>query len=103
MQYSIRRTDDLPYKQFAVSPSSITRKLTELEKDGLVMRTHGGVKSINDDESGLSFFTRKHSNALEKRLIAIKALKLVYDGDMIFLDSPSTSYFLRNIFLSFLT
>ena len=81
MQYSIRRTDARPYKQFAVSPSSIRRKLTELEKDGLVMRTHGGVKSINDDESGMSFFTRKHSNTLEKRLIAIKALKLVHDGD----------------------
>lgn len=48
------------------------------------MRTHGGVKSINDDESGMSFFTRKHTNALEKRLIAIKALKIVHDGDMIF-------------------
>ena len=88
-------------KQFAVSPSSIRRKLTELEKDGLVVRTHGGVKSINDDESGMSFFTRKHTNALEKRLIAIKALKIVHDGDMIFLDSSSTSYFLAEYLSEF--
>lgn len=101
MQYSIRRTDALPYKQVAVSPSSIRRKLTELEKDGLVVRIHGGVKSINDDESGMSFFTRKHTNALEKRLIAIKALKLVHDGDMIFLDSSSTSYFLAEYLSAF--
>ena len=101
MQYSIRRTDVLPYKQVAVSPSSIRRKLTELEKDGLVVRIHGGVKSINDDESGMSFFTRKHTNALEKRLIAIKALKLVHDGDMIFLDSSSTSYFLAEYLSEF--
>lgn len=101
MQYSIRRTDARPYKRFAVSPSSIRRKLTELEKDGLVVRTHGGVKSINDDESGMSFFTRKHTNALEKRLIAIKALKLVHDGDMIFLDSSSTSYFLAEYLSEF--
>lgn len=101
MQYSIRRTDALPYKQFAVSPSSIRRKLTELEKDGLVVRTHSGVKLINDDESGMSFFTRNHTNALEKRLIAIKALKLVHDGDMIFLDSSSTSYFLAEYLSEF--
>ena len=101
MQYSIRRTDARPYKQFAVSPSSIRRKLTELEKDGLVVRTHGGVKLINDDESGMSFFTRKHTNALEKRRIAIKALKLVHDGDMIFLDSSSTSYFLAEYLSEF--
>ena len=90
-------------KQFAVSPSSIRRKLTELEKDGLVVRTHGGVKSINDDESGMSFFTKKHTNALEKRLIAIKALKLVHDGDMFFWIRRQRRIFLRNIFLSFLT
>lgn len=90
-------------KQFAVSPSSIRRKLTELEKDGFVVRTHGGVKSINDDESGMSFFTKKHTNALEKRLIAIKALKLVHDGDMFFWIRRQRRIFLRNIFLSFLT
>ena len=90
-------------KQFAVSPSSIRRKLTELEKDGFVVRTHGGVKSITTTNRAWRFSRKKHTNALEKRLIAIKALKLVHDGDMFFWIRRQRRIFLRNIFLSFLT
>ena len=81
-------------KQYNLSASTIRRKLDELEKDGLITRTHGGVKSIDDDSTVTSFATRMHTNVAEKRRIALKAIKLIREGDVIFLDASSTTYFL---------
>lgn len=81
-------------KQYNLSASTIRRKLDELEKDGLITRTHGGVKSIDDDSTVTSFATRMHTNVAEKRRIALKAIKLIHEGDVIFLDASSTTYFL---------
>ncbi len=81
-------------RQYNLSASSVRRKLDELEKDGLITRTHGGVKSVEDDLTVTSFATRAHTNVAEKRRIALKAIKLIREGDVIFLDASSTTYFL---------
>lgn len=87
------KVDDLA-RQFSVSPSSIRRKLVEIEKNGLVIRTHGGVKPADDDMMNTSFTTRIHTNVLEKKLVALKALKFVSEGNVIFIDASSTTYFM---------
>lgn len=87
------KTDDLA-RQLSVSPSSIRRKLVEMEKNGLVIRAHGGVKAVNDDMMNTSFTTRIHTNVLEKKLVVLKALKLVEEGNVIFIDPSSTTYFM---------
>ena len=81
-------------RQYNLSASTVRRKLDELEKDGLITRTHGGVKSVEDDLTVTSFATRVHTNVAEKRRIALKAIKLIREGDVIFLDASSTTYFL---------
>lgn len=54
-----------------LSASTVRRRLTELEKKGLVTRTHGGAE-INDGNNFLPSFTfRAHQNSLEKKKIAL--------------------------------
>ena len=73
-----------------VSLSTIRGDLTELEKEGSVRRSYGGV-SIVDSQLALEptqFRSRK--SRTEKRYIARLASTLVSEGDSIFLDSGST-------------
>ena len=77
-----------------VSQPTIRRDLSELEKQGTVKRTHGGVmlRKVADNEVPLVF--REEQNNLSKRAIAEKASKLISDGDVIFLDASSTASYL---------
>ena len=78
--------------RLAVSPSTVRRTLNALQKKGLVQRTHGGAK-MNDEKSFAPSFTfRIHQNALEKKKIALSAIKLIKNGDLIFLDGSTSAY-----------
>lgn len=92
-QLGFIKVNDLALR-FGVTPSTVRRKLTKLESDGLIVRTHGGVKAVDDDLAVTSFALRVHTNTLEKKLIALKAIKLVHDGDTVFLDASTTTYFM---------
>lgn len=76
------------------SESSIRRDLTSLEKKGIVKRSYGGAELITVSTNVLPFFTRAYSNVNEKISIAKKAAGLVKDGNIVFLDQSSTSFFL---------
>lgn len=76
------------------SESSIRRDLTVLEDAGLIRRSYGGAEILSANKFALPFNTRTHDKISEKRLIAIKAARLVNEGDVVFLDSSSTGYFL---------
>ena len=77
-----------------VSLPTIRRDLTELEEQGKVQRTHGGVmlRKISDAEIPLMF--REDQNNLSKKAIAEKAAKYINDGDVIFMDASSTVSYL---------
>ena len=77
-----------------VSESTVRRKLAELEGKGLISRTHGGARMIDTNNSSFTFSLRIHKNAFEKKLIALKAVKLIKEGDVIFLDGSTSTYFL---------
>ena len=62
-------------RQYNLSASTVRRKLDELEKDGLITRTHGGVKSVEDDLTVTSFATRVHTNVAEKKAHSVKGYK----------------------------
>lgn len=84
---------DLAKRSFT-SPSSVRRDLTELQNNGLVRRTHGGV-TLPEEVSGVaSFSNRKVKNTREKRLIARKAASLLHDGQTILMDGSSSVTFL---------
>ncbi len=92
--------DDLAEKLF-VSPSTVRRRLEELQNKGLVTRTHGGAK-INGERSFFPAFTfRTHQNSVEKAHIALSAVKLIKNGNIIFLDGSTSAFFIAKYLADF--
>lgn len=83
-------------KKLYTSESSIRRDLTNLEQKGIINKTYGGAELVKNFSNDVSFIKRSHHNINEKRIIAQKAKSLIKDGDIIFLDSSSTSFYLAN-------
>ena len=84
-----------------ISPSTIRRELTVLEKKGLAIRSHGGVRIADSNNYTPDFALRIHQNVLEKKIIDLKALKLIKDGDVIFLDGSTSCYFMAEYLSEF--
>ena len=78
-------------KIFKVSEVTVRQDLEKLEADDLISREHGGafLKSIEDHVSSLSLMNK--DNMDKKVLIGKKAAELVDNGDVIILDSGSTT------------
>ena len=74
---------------FQVSPMTIRRDLTELEKSKRIVRLHGGA-FVSNKESVSPAFQRAEENADAKERIAAAAAALVRSGDSIILDGGST-------------
>ena len=77
-----------------VSKATIRRDLQELEEKGIVKRFRGGV-SLKDKvlrEESVPLHEMLVVNTDNKIKIARKAAELIEDGDVIFLDSGSTTY-----------
>ena len=88
-------------KEMFVSPSTVRRKLTGLQQKGLVIRTHGGAK-LNDEHNFFPSFTfRTHQNSLEKKKIALSAIELIKNGDLIFLDGTTSAYYIAEYLSGF--
>lgn len=81
-------------EQLFASDSSVRRDLKKLEKRGLIRRNYGGAEIINNYSSVETFERRTHQNTLEKKLIAQKAVSLINNRDIIFLDQSSTAFYL---------
>ena len=88
-------------KRLGVSLSTIRRKLNVLSKQGLIVRTHGGAKPNDTNNFFPSFTFRVHENSLEKKKIALSAIKLIKNGDMIFLDGTTSSFFIAEYLSEF--
>jgi DeoR/GlpR family transcriptional regulator of sugar metabolism len=78
---------------FGVSPVTARRDLDELERRGVLRRTHGGgvlpTTSAHEDS-----FARRLKVAPEaKRRLAAEAVAMMAPGETVFLDSSTTSYF----------
>ena len=84
-----------------VSPSTIRRSLNELQARGLVSRTHGGVKINDENNFSPSFTYRIHQNSFEKKKIALSAIKLIKNGDLIFLDGTTSAFFIAEYLSEF--
>lgn len=84
-----------------VSPSTVRRKLNALQAKGLVVRTHGGVRIKDGGTLAPSFTFRIHQSIPEKKRIALAAIKLIKDGDIIFLDGSTSSFFIAEYLAEF--
>ena len=92
--------EELAEKLF-VSPSTVRRKLNLLQKKGLITRTHGGAQLNNDNNFFPSFTFRVHVNSYEKKKMALSAIKLIKNGDLIFIDGTTSAFFIAEYLSEF--
>ncbi len=81
-------------KILKVTETTIRRDTEALEKEGKLIRVHGGAKSINQnkiisdkDEKNMKDRTENYKN---KDIVCKKAASFIKDGDCIFLDGGTT-------------
>ncbi|WP_247747361.1 DeoR/GlpR family DNA-binding transcription regulator [Alkalihalobacillus sp. BA299] len=78
-------------KRLNVSEATLRNDLSDLEKEGVLKRTHGGAILLDYDQSKYSFSTREKINRKEKNYISSKAEKIITDNQCILLDASSTA------------
>lgn len=77
-------------KSLFVSEATVRRDLTEMQKLGLLERSHGGAVLLeNADE--VSIFVRMNKNSKEKERVASIALNKLPPFQSLFIDSSSTA------------
>lgn len=76
---------------FRVTEVTIRQDLERLEKDGFIVREHGGAFLKNIDMNVRSLSLQNQENMPLKMAIAKKAVGFINDGDTIILDSGSTT------------
>ena len=76
------------------STSTVRRALNSLQAKNLITRTHGGAKIHKENNVSPSFTFRFHQNSFEKKKMALSAIKLIKDGDIVFLDGSTSAYYI---------
>jgi DeoR/GlpR family transcriptional regulator of sugar metabolism len=88
--HKIVRMDELS-ALLDTSDATVRRDLEWLERDGVLERTHGGAilsqRMILEPE----YVQRAATNPEEKRLIGELAASLIYDGEIVFINSGTTT------------
>lgn len=73
------------------SESTIRRDLSTLEKDGKLIRIHGGAKRAVEKHRDVALAIKTTKFVAEKNEIAKRAAVIVQDNDCIYLDAGSTT------------
>lgn len=77
---------------FGVSKNTIRRDVAELEEDGIIRKVYGGIVLKEAEITSLEpFSAREIRNINEKKKIAVAAAALVSDGEVIYIDSGTTT------------
>jgi DeoR family transcriptional regulator of aga operon len=79
--------------QFGVSTVTIRKDLDVLERRNLIRRVRGGAVSVGASDEGAFEMRLRHSRD-SKRAIARAVAATVSDGDVIAIDSSTTTYYL---------
>lgn len=86
-------------EQFSVSPATIRNDLNQLEKRGLLKRTHGGAIPCSKAGFEPTSTQKASTNAKQKQRIAEYAASLIEDGDTVAIDTGTTTYYLAEMLL----
>lgn len=81
-------------KLFTVTEETIRRDLEKLEKENLLMRSHGGAVSIDKAQTEIPYLEREILNIPEKKGIAVEAIRMIEPDDHIALDASSTAWYM---------
>lgn len=74
-----------------VTAATVRRDLADLERKGLLVRSHGGAVSKSPTTNFQpSYDTLGRTNREEKQAIAAEAARMILDGDTIFLEGSTT-------------
>jgi DeoR family fructose operon transcriptional repressor len=74
-----------------VTAATVRRDLADLERKGLLVRSHGGAVSKSPTTNFQpSYETLGRTNREEKQVIAAEAANMILDGDTIFLEGSTT-------------
>lgn len=76
---------------FGVTEETIRRDLKKLEKQGLIVRTHGGAVLPDDMNMETPLKIREGINIAGKKAIGKLAAGLINSGDTVFLDASTSS------------
>lgn len=77
-------------ESLAISEATVRRLFAQLDRDGKVIRTHGGARLAPQMGTGYSYYLSAQHRGREKSAIGRTAAELVFPGDRIFLDSGTT-------------
>ncbi len=88
--HKIVRMDEL-YKMLDASEATVRRDLEWLEREGTLERTHGGAMLSQRLTFEPEYYQRASTNPEEKRLIGELAASLINDGDVVFINSGTTT------------
>ncbi|MBE3595762.1 MAG: DeoR/GlpR transcriptional regulator, partial [Hydrogenibacillus sp.] len=81
-------------KRFNVTEETIRRDLEKLEKEGQLIRTHGGAYLSEYVTKEYPIALREIAYVEEKKQIATISAELIQSGDTIMLDASTTSLFI---------
>lgn len=78
-------------KELFVSLPTIRRDLAELQRRGLILRSHGGAGKLNSEHTVIPLNIRKTVNYAEKRRLCQATAALIQTNDIIFIDASTTT------------
>lgn len=83
-------------KALFISEPSVRRDLQSLEKQNLIKRIHGGaiLEETALSKNKIPFLIREYEQSSAKAIIAKKAIDLINDNDVVFLDASTSCYYL---------
>ena len=83
-------------KTLFISEPSVRRDLQSLEKQNLIKRIHGGaiLEETALSKNRIPFLLREYEQSSQKAIIAEKAIDLIRDNDVVFLDASTSCYYL---------
>lgn len=82
---------------FRVAPETIRRDLSELERRGLIRRTHGGAYPVESAGYETDLAHRETHQVESKRRIAAAAVRLVDAAETVFIDEGYTQQLLAGM------
>lgn len=85
------------HQMLGVSRETIRHDLRQLEREGLIVRSHGGAARVESEETDRGFVRREREYPDEKRIIARAALAYIQPGDVIMMDASTTVLALARI------
>jgi DeoR family myo-inositol catabolism operon transcriptional repressor len=76
---------------FGISMNTVRRDVAELIRPGYITKVYGGVKAEVQPSTLVPYAVRSRTPSREKQMICLEAAKMVRDGDILFIDSGTTT------------